>query len=137
MLFPLPSQGSTGRTLFTGRRVSLGSLWTGESWLYFRARASQLDLNHLKAHALHTRPGSPSRQFLSFIRPPVKRSQSLRFNVFWRLLLCPWELIYRLTLCACSYFHWFVLLSLIVAYSAVTRRCKAQHSRNHKEQRTN
>lgn len=28
--------------------------------------------------------------------------------------MCPWELIYRVTLCAGGYFHWFVLLSLIV-----------------------
>ena len=47
--------------------------------------------------------------------------------------MCPWELIYRVTLCAGGYFHWFVLLSLIVGlrYGGP----EVQHTTFHEEKR--
>ena len=38
----LPGFQRARRTLFTGHQVSLGSLWTGGSWLAFRARLVKL-----------------------------------------------------------------------------------------------
>jgi len=90
-----------------------------------------------KVQMLWTRAGSSFLQFLSFIRPSVKRSQRFYFCVFRRLLSCPWELIYKVTLCAGSCFHWYVLLSLIVGCSTVGLRCKTHFSSKEGEKSEN